>query len=110
MKLNIRDCELLDLAYSDTMHSKAIFEGMPLSQTCLNCIESETCAGGYLPHRYSAARGFDNPSVWCADLLKLFAHVRSRLSVSVEETKQRRRELAGGAGSGSATIAAVPVF
>jgi uncharacterized protein len=110
MKLNIRDCELLDLVYSDTMHAKAIFEGMPLSQTCVNCIESETCAGGYLPHRYSAAKGFDNPSVWCADLLKLFAHVRSRLGVSVEESKQRRLALAGEAGSESATTAAAQVF
>ncbi|HMD21687.1 MAG TPA: radical SAM protein [Alloacidobacterium sp.] len=91
IKLNIRDSDFSNLLHTETMHSQAIFAGMPLSQTCLNCPEAETCSGGYLPHRYSSARGFDNPSVWCADLLKLFAHVRKRMDVSIEETNERRR-------------------
>jgi uncharacterized protein len=95
-KLNVRHSGFSDLLRTETMHSQAIFEGMPLAQACRNCVEGETCSGGYLPHRYSSARGFDNPSVWCADLLKLFAHVRARLGVSVEETKERRRLLAAG--------------
>jgi sulfatase maturation enzyme AslB (radical SAM superfamily) len=53
----------------------------------------DTCGGGYLPHRYSAARGFDNPSVWCADLLALFAHVRARMGVTTDETTARRTAL-----------------
>ena len=36
--------------------------------------------GGHLPHRYSRANGFDNPSVWCADILKVIAHIRHRLA------------------------------
>ena len=49
----------------------------PLATACRGCRESSTCGGGYLPHRYSRARGFDNPSVWCADILRMFTHVRS---------------------------------
>lgn len=94
IKLNVRNSDFFDLLHTETMHSQAIFEGMPLAQTCRNCPEGKTCSGGYLPHRYSSARGFDNPSVWCADLLKLFAHVRTRMGVSVEETTERRRILA----------------
>jgi len=94
IKLNIRSSNFFDLLCTETMHSLAIFEGMPLSQTCRNCPEGQTCGGGYLPHRYSSARGFDNPSVWCADLLKLFTHIRSRMGVSIEETNQRRQSLA----------------
>jgi uncharacterized protein len=93
IKLNIRNSNFFDLLNTETMHSQAIFEGMPLSQTCRNCPEGQTCSGGYLPHRYSSARGFDNPSVWCADLLKLFTHIRSRMGVSIEETNQRRQAL-----------------
>jgi uncharacterized protein len=89
--LNVRDSDFSDLLRTETMHSQAIFEGLPLCRTCRDCVEGETCAGGYLPHRYSSARGFDNPSVWCADLLKLFGHVRTRLGVSLEETRERRR-------------------
>lgn len=94
IKLNVRQSDFFDLLTTETMHSQAIFEGMPLSKTCRDCPEVGTCGGGYLPHRYSSARGFDNPSVWCADLLKLFAHVRNRMGVSVEETNERRRKLA----------------
>jgi uncharacterized protein len=44
---------------------------------CNACHERAICGGGYLPHRYSRTNGFDNPSIWCQDLLKLFAHVRN---------------------------------
>jgi uncharacterized protein len=94
IKLNVRHSDFFDLLRTETMHSQAIFKGMPLAQACRDCREGETCAGGHLAHRYSSARGFDNPSVWCADLLKLFAHVRTRMGVSIEETNERRRMLA----------------
>ena len=94
IKLDVRHSDFFDLLRTETMHSQAIFKGMPLAQACRTCPEGQTCSGGYLPHRYSSASGFDNPSVWCADLLKLFAHIRVRLGVSVEETHERRRMLA----------------
>jgi uncharacterized protein len=93
INLNVLDADFEAILQKDTMHRVAIFEGVPLSASCQRCPESETCAGGYLPHRYSASRGFDNPSVWCADLLKLFSHVRRRLRVPLAETHARRRAL-----------------
>jgi uncharacterized protein len=90
IRLNVLQSGFFDLLQTETMHSQAIFEGMPLSQTCRRCKEAETCAGGHLAHRYSVSRGFDNPSVWCADLLRLFTHVRARMNVSFEETAQYR--------------------
>lgn len=90
IKLNVCNSGFFDLLHTETMHARAIFEGMPLSSICQNCQEAETCAGGHLAHRYSNARGFDNPSVWCADLLRLFTHVRARMNVSLEETREYR--------------------
>jgi uncharacterized protein len=46
-----------------------------LSQECRDCSLVRVCGGGYLPHRYSSERGFDNPSIYCADLTKLIRHV-----------------------------------
>jgi uncharacterized protein len=91
--LNVRDADFRDLARACPLHARIVFGSLPLPQGCRGCPERTTCAGGYHPHRYSRERGFDNPSVWCADLLKLFTHIRSRLEVPVEETHQRRRAL-----------------
>jgi uncharacterized protein len=50
-----------------------------LSATCQCCSVVNSCGGGMYAHRYSSGSDFDNPSVYCADLLKLINHVASRL-------------------------------
>ena len=37
----------------------------------------EICAGGYLPHRFSRANRFDNPSVYCDDLKTLIGAIQN---------------------------------
>ncbi|MGJ4905849.1 radical SAM protein [Bradyrhizobium sp. HKCCYLS2058] len=88
--LNVRTSDFMDVQHAGAFHRAAVFEGLPLPDGCRACRERDTCAGGYLPHRYASQTGFNNPTVWCADLLKLFDHVRERLGTSVEETKLRR--------------------
>jgi uncharacterized protein len=63
-------------------HREMIFDGVPLPTGCRGCREAATCGGGYLPHRFSRRRGHDNPSAWCADIYKLFGHVRDRLGLT----------------------------
>ncbi len=91
--LNVRTSALSDIADAPGLHSRAIFEGMPLPSACRGCQEEATCAGGYLAHRYSNTAQFDNKSVWCADILRLFGHIRERMDVSVQETAALRAEL-----------------
>jgi uncharacterized protein len=50
-----------------------------LCQTCQECPVLTSCGGGLYTHRYRAATGFANPSVYCADLLKLITHISDRL-------------------------------
>jgi uncharacterized protein len=78
--LNVFEHGFDDLALGLPLVHRFVHEGIPLSLQCAACAESATCAGGYLPHRYARANGFDNPSVWCADILKLIAHIRRRLA------------------------------
>jgi uncharacterized protein len=91
--LNVLTHDFRDIAAASDLHRAAMFDGVPLPTGCRACPERRTCAGGYLPHRFSRERGFDNPSVWCADILALFAHIRAKLGVDVEETTRRRSEL-----------------
>jgi uncharacterized protein len=81
------------IATVSNFHRATIFEGTALPEGCRSCPERDTCGGGYLPHRHSRERGFDNPSVWCADLLAFFSHVRRWLNVSPDETAARRKAL-----------------
>jgi uncharacterized protein len=57
--------------------TRALFAGAIAPPTgCTGCPELHTCGGGYLPHRFSSERLFDNPSVWCADIKLLFRYMR----------------------------------
>lgn len=88
--LNVQEHDFAALAAASEIQLRTVFSELPLPKLCHACDERSTCAGGYLPHRYSSERAFDNPSVWCADILALFRHIRMRLNVSTDETSMRR--------------------
>ena len=48
----------------------------PTAAACRACRERDVCGGGMVAHRWSAERGFDNPSVYCADQLLLIGRMR----------------------------------
>ncbi|GAA3147121.1 hypothetical protein GCM10010521_37910 [Streptomyces rameus] len=50
-----------------------------LAEQCRACPLVGVCGGGYLPHRFSEAQGYRNPSVYCADLEYLIRHVQGSL-------------------------------
>jgi uncharacterized protein len=78
-----------------------------LSATCQHCPVVSSCGGGMYAHRYKSGSGFDNPSVYCADLLKLISHIGERLphvtgSASHAVSDDALAELAAGMGGASA--------
>jgi uncharacterized protein len=75
-------------------HRLNMIEG--LCRTCIQCPAVQACGGGFVPHRWSSQRGFSNPSVYCADLFKLSAHVNRKLGIALQpllETDQVRLRL-----------------
>ncbi|MCC9705331.1 FxsB family radical SAM/SPASM domain protein [Streptomyces sp. MNU76] len=48
-----------------------------LSAQCRACPVVSVCGGGLYGHRHRASNGFDNPSVYCADLLKIIEYVQA---------------------------------
>jgi uncharacterized protein len=78
--LNIAEDELDAFEQAEGPAAQILRGEVALPTACRACPEAETCAGGYLPHRYSRARGFDNPSVWCEDIKLLFAEMRTAIA------------------------------
>ena len=82
-----------------------------LCQTCQECPVVTSCGGGLYTHRYRANTGFSNPSVYCADLLKLIKHVSGHLAQVTSAvprapthvmSNESFRALAGGFGDAAA--------
>lgn len=53
-------------------HSRSV-----LPTNCLPCPIRNVCGGGFVVHRYHPENGFDNPSVYCRDLLRLITHIQT---------------------------------
>jgi uncharacterized protein len=54
-----------------------------LADACRSCPVHSICGGGHYAHRYRAGAGFRNPSVYCADLLRLIRHVSGRVAADL---------------------------
>lgn len=59
---------------------EAFDASVTLSAECRRCSLATTCGGGYVIHRFSEQRRYDNPSVYCSDLKSIYAHVGQRIS------------------------------
>ncbi|MEW1613151.1 MULTISPECIES: radical SAM/SPASM protein FxsBH, inactivated beta-hydroxylase extension form [unclassified Streptomyces] len=55
-----------------------------VSETCRRCPVVRSCGGGLYTHRYRSADGFDNPSVYCADLAALVRGIEDRTAAATE--------------------------
>ena len=68
---------MIKLQLQDTRH---------LPKACRKCKYMKVCGGGYLPHRYSSRKQFDNPSVYCRDLFSLIEHIENKAINVLGET------------------------
>jgi uncharacterized protein len=50
-----------------------------VAEKCLNCPVYDFCGGGFLGNRFSYERGFDNPTIYCKDYIKLISHIQNDL-------------------------------
>ncbi|WP_330448876.1 radical SAM/SPASM protein FxsBH, inactivated beta-hydroxylase extension form [Streptomyces anulatus] len=68
-----------------------------VSETCRRCPVVRSCGGGLYTHRYRsdsgsdsvAGSGFDNPSVYCADLAALIRGIEERTAAATESPAVR---------------------
>ena len=88
-KFNLHSNEFDDIFQNDLMKIYYNSKQM-LCKKCLACPVVDICGGGYLPHRYSSINGFNNPSIYCSDLLKLIIHIQNSIidSLPIEIIKE----------------------
>ncbi len=56
-----------------------------LCQQCQSCPIVNICGGGYILNRYSNLNGFQNPSVYCNDLIKIIVHIHQSLINTISD-------------------------
>jgi uncharacterized protein len=76
---NIKDPAWIEFLQSDEFNDYRQMQ-KPMNAQCLRCPELGICGGGMILHRWSDEKGFDNPSVYCADQLYLIDHMRRALA------------------------------
>jgi uncharacterized protein len=79
---------VFDISFDEILKHPAILTRMQglksLAPECQSCPVVDICGGGYIPHRYSQYRGFNNPSVYCHDIAKLILHIRKSIKQSIQ--------------------------
>jgi uncharacterized protein len=80
--LNVMNNELEDIFENQVF--KLCLEGQQqLSKKCQSCEVKQVCNGGFITHRFSHLKGFDNPSIYCKDLEKLIRHISKSIELEL---------------------------
>jgi len=46
-------------------------------EQCLNCPVYDFCGGGFLGNRYANQNGFDNPTIYCKDIIRILSFLQN---------------------------------
>lgn len=84
---NILDNELVDIKKAEAW-MEIYYHSLNLCSKCERCEYKTVCGGGHIASRWSVKNGFDNPSVYCDDLIRIFEHSIQRLSNDVTFMKE----------------------
>lgn len=80
---------VVDNTFDEAMrHPKIVFRRLgfaALARACQECDLVTICGGGYQGHRYSEANGYQNPSVYHPDLVKLLTYIRDYVDAALRK-------------------------
>lgn len=91
--LNIHENEISDLFEDDIFEVYYNAHDMVCEQ-CLNCPVYDFCGGGFLGSRYANDNGFDNPTIYCKDIIRILSFIQNDIldSLPVEVTAKMEAE------------------
>jgi uncharacterized protein len=93
-KFNVAKNELSAI-YQGSELARQYYNGHDnLCEVCKNCSLESICGGGYLGHRYSPKNQFDNPSIYCREIVEIICHIQNQLlkELSIETIKDLKVE------------------
>jgi uncharacterized protein len=76
--LNVLTDDLDDIR-ADRLWQELWQASVELAPACQGCPFERSCGGGHIASRWSNARRFDNPSVYCHDLQAILTHIWDRV-------------------------------
>lgn len=75
----VRETAIAEVAASTSIAThQAYLKKNGLCAQCQRCPVVNVCGGGSLPHRYGT-NGFDNPTVYCREMLGLISHAKAKV-------------------------------
>lgn len=75
---NVRDTKISEVLSSKEFSEYAHMQ-IPICETCNSCEYLSVCGGGMPLYRWSESNGYDSPSVYCHDHMKIIRFVKERL-------------------------------
>ncbi|WP_413998098.1 radical SAM protein [Flavobacterium sp. W1B] len=76
---NVLNDELSSIFEGDQLAKLYYNAHNELSSVCEKCPIESICGGGYLGHRYSQENKFDNPSIYCNEIVKIICHIQNKI-------------------------------
>ena len=78
-KLNVVNNQFEDLKEEEDWKF-VLKSSLDLPPKCMKCQFQLVCGGGYITHRWSSQNDFNNPSVYCEDLIEIISSVWQTIS------------------------------
>ncbi|KIO75540.1 hypothetical protein TH53_20025 [Pedobacter lusitanus] len=75
-ELNIHKNQIEDL-FQDNIFEVYYNAHDMVCEKCLNCPVYDFCGGGFLGSRYANHNGFDNPTIYCKDIIRILSFIQN---------------------------------
>ncbi len=90
--INVHTNKIEDL-FEDEIFDMYYHAHDKVCEQCLNCPIYDICGGGFLGHRYSNDNGFDNPTMYCKDMIRLVSFIQNDIIESLPSDVTTKLEL-----------------
>lgn len=80
--INVHNGKIEDL-FGDDVFELFYNSHEMVCEKCLNCPVYDICGGGFLGNRFSLDNGFDNPTIYCKDIIRLVSFLQNDIIASL---------------------------